>query len=244
MLRPIDPPEVIILSTQRSGTHLLQSMLGSHSLVQTRGEFILDYRRRRAAGIASPELEPSEVVGFRYRRRQGFVNIGIVMYGQVAEFEAWCGPLRTSKIIHLIRDPLDVARSRLQMKRDREILGEKYRAHYHTKDTVVLPPIYRDPDESALALKVKESQEHHIRLLESENNILTISYEEICGNRQIDKLNENLAKRLFDFLGLDVEEATTGLVKTSERGGGGNGLNVDAQLADLVCENDFARGFA
>lgn len=226
----IEPPEVIILSTQRSGTHLLQSMLGCHSLVQTRGEFILDYRRKRAAGILEPELDPAAIAGFRYRRRPGFVNLGIVMYGQIAEFERWCGSLLSCKIVHLIRDPLQVAKSRLQMKRDREVLGDKFRAHYHAHHTATLPPVYTDPDEVALAEQIRISQTHHLKLLEGNPNVLTLSYEEICNNKQVSHLDAALGQRLFSFLGLDAEDVRTHLVKTSERGSGVNGLRVNEDL--------------
>lgn len=230
MTSRIESPEVIILSTQRSGTHLLQSMLACHTQVQARGEFILHYRRKCAGGVAAPELDPAEVAGFRYRCRPGFVNLGIVMYGQIAEFEQLCGPLLAPKIIHLVRDPVQVAKSRLQMKFDRALLGDKFRAHYHTKDTAALPPVFTDPDEEALAERVRVSQSYHLQLLAGRSNVLTVTYEEICANQQVVQLSPPLAQRLFDFLELDVEAASTGLVKTSARGSGVNKLSVSEDL--------------
>lgn len=231
MIGRIESPDVIILSTQRSGTHLLQSMLGAHSRVQTRGEFILQFRRKRAAGIDAPELEPAELTGYRFRRRPGFVNLGIVMYGQIKEYEALCQPLLSTKIIHLIRDPQHVARSQLQMKRDRDVLGDKYRAHYHVRDAAMLPPVVAHPEEHELAEKIRASQAYHLDLLEGKPDVFTISYEEICQDRQVRQFDEKLAARLFAFLDLDVEAVSTELVKTSARGSGVNGLSVMDSLA-------------
>lgn len=232
----IEAPEVIILSTQRSGTHLLQSILGGHEKVQARGEFILQFRRKRAAGVEAPELDPAELAGFRYRCRPGFVNLGIVMYGQIREYEALCGPLLAPKIIHLVRDPLQVARSRLQMQRDREVLGDQYRAHYRVGDDMALPPVMIDAQAAAaLAEEIRLSQQFHLRLLDGKPNVMTVSYEELCGNRQVSQLPAELGERLFGFLGLPPRLTTTQLVKTSERGNGVNQLSIlqDAPLAAL-----------
>jgi len=126
----VDKPDVVILSHQRSGTHFLQASLASHPKVRPRGEFLLQLKKKVKSSEAKMSAL-SQVESPVFRNQTGMLNIGIVMYSQMALFEPICGELCSYPVIHLTRNPWNVAQSIVQMKADRQSLGEAYRAHYH-----------------------------------------------------------------------------------------------------------------
>jgi hypothetical protein len=221
----IESPDIVILAQQRSGTHFLQSSLSQHPRIQTRGEFVLHYQRMRAKGIPNPENEIEESCAFRYRRRQGFVNVGIVMYSQLGDFEELCGPLMACRIIHLIRNPECIARSLIQMDADRKILGKDFRAHYHSSDELVLPPLTDVVIEEKIK-KVAGAQAEFVNRLAGCPNVLTVTYEELTQNSQVNILDAGSTRKLLDFLNLDMHVLSTKLIKSSLRGTGINKLTV------------------
>lgn len=221
----IPAPDVIILSQQRSGTHLLQSALARHPQIETRGEFLVHYQRALARGVPHPEMEAYPECPYRYRRRENFVNIGIVMYSHIALYEELCAPLESSKIIHLLRDPSDVAQSLAQMDYDKKTMGAAFRAHYHASDVVNLPRITTSNIEEKAA-QIALAQDKYKRRLSNVENVLTVTYEELTGNVQVNELAYSATCRLMEFLNLQVVPLKTELVKTSLRGTGSNALSV------------------
>jgi len=122
----IEKPDVIILSHPRSGTHFLQASLASHPKVHVRDEFMRIYAR---TGLD----ELKNLINFKgriYANTPRRLNIGIIMYQDVPEFEKRFGPLYQAKIIHLVRDPRRVARSFAQMWAD--LILNKVDYQYHT----------------------------------------------------------------------------------------------------------------
>lgn len=190
-------PEVIILSTQRSGTHLLESFLVKHPMFHGKGEMFLRYTR---SGVLLENVE-------------GKINIGILMYSELPIFFALGGSNYNPKVIHLLRDPYKVALSRLQMEADKSQLGSAYRAHYFI-DELSNPEVKKILDErispdltrvESLAASIAESQQKHIRLLESIAH-LQISYEEIVkDDESVHVLDKEIQRRLLSFLDVPAD---------------------------------------
>jgi hypothetical protein len=224
-----EPPQVVILSHQRSGTHFLESSLEVHPNITTRGEFILRYQRMQRAGVAHPERERFEDNPYRFRNRPDHVNVGIVMYNQLAHFEQFCGPLTKCKVLHLIRNPLQIALSLRQMEVDRQLMGNKFRAHYDTTDEIQLPGIAPDAvglDEQVA--RIAAWQAEHVALLAGHPDNLAITYEEMTQDQQVNRMADDVAAKLLDFLQLAYHLLETRLVKTSLRGTGVNKLRTTA----------------
>ena len=68
-------PQVLIFSTQRSGTHLLASFFEQHPQIHVRGEAFLRYER---TGTITENIP-------------GKLNMGILMYNQVLTMESLGG---------------------------------------------------------------------------------------------------------------------------------------------------------
>jgi hypothetical protein len=196
-------PEVIILSTQRSGTHLLESFLAKHPLFHAKGEMFLKFIRSNVLVENAP----------------GKINIGILMYGQLRTFLQLGGFEYNPKIIHLLRNPYNVALSRLQMGADRVQMGEAYQAHFHIED-LSRPEIKKMLDErirpdltevETLASKITEEQQVFIQMLENTPH-LQLNYEEIVrDNESVRILDKEIQSRILSYLDVpdDCELYTT-----------------------------------
>jgi hypothetical protein len=137
------------------------------------------------------------------------------MYNLLDFAEKECGLLLTDcKVIHLLRDARRVAYSNIQMRANRNYLGDKFKAHYRQGESV--------PPNSPVSLKavalmetrVVEQQEAFASILRRHPNTLTIHYEDITCNRQVNAIPYKHAVALLAFLGLDYCPLTTTLVKT------------------------------
>jgi hypothetical protein len=208
----IDTPDAIILAHQRSGTHLLQSCLESHPKIRGRGEFVLHYRRRlqRRAG----ETAPTDLDRI-WRNVPGVINTGIVMYSQVPTYESLCGKLGNQRIVHLIRDPHNVAQSVAQMEADRVLRGAAFRAHFRVDEELPSPAPTLGDDIAVIEAKVTALQAQFIKRLEGHPKCLRISYEAITGNREVRELPRELTAHILEFFGLEYHPLRTDLRKTS-----------------------------
>jgi hypothetical protein len=212
----VETPDAIILSHARSGTHFLLSSLASHPAIHGRGEFILRYQRWRQDG--NVEIISPDGVGLFSNLANRF-NIGIVMYPCVEAFENLCGPLHDCQIIHLLRNPADVAISLVQMEADRAKLGSSFRAHSRITEP---PPVHFEIDFEAVAMqkeRIGKVQEIFSRRLASCSKVLSISYEEITNNRQVNLVDEAIAARILSFLRLAYSPLSTTLRKTQPHAG-------------------------
>ena len=190
-------PEIIILSTQRSGTHLLESFLTKHPRINGKGEMFLRYKR----------------TGILKENDDNKINVAILMYSEINVFLNLGGGNYFPKIIHLIRAPYQVALSRLQMQADKLQLGDKYKAHCKVSDLQkpeIIEKLNRrnKPDLStveSLSAAILKNQTKHISLLEKVHH-LQIDYNEIAQNgKSAEYLNEDTQRKLLAFLELPDE---------------------------------------
>jgi hypothetical protein len=234
-----EKPHAIILSVPRSGTHFLQASLASHPRIFSRDEFLVRY-----ANNGSNELD--NLLGLRYHayaNKPSRLNIGIIMYENIQDYESFFGPLTETKIIHLLRNPLDIALSCLRMETDRKYYQNKFRKHYlqnerplpHRKFQIgILHALLRNicvwsPDGSppansapssfeegiaAIAQVIETMQSHVSRQLASHPDILTVNYDEITGNTQVNRLPKPICVKILDFLDLEYRPLTNNLRKT------------------------------
>jgi hypothetical protein len=181
-----DIPQVLILGTQRSGTHVLESFFRKHPQIHIRGEVFLPYEKTGKAG----------------GNISGKLNIGILMYSQVAAMEKMGGKLLDQKIIHLLRNPKAIARSRLQMEADRKVLGAQYRAHLYQGESL---PRRGIPDTSVLekmARSIEMEQEKYKEILKGTFH-LELHYEDFVPSEEsISVLDRSVQIRVLSFLGL------------------------------------------
>jgi hypothetical protein len=208
----VEPPDAVIFAHQRSGTHLLQSSLASHPQVHGRGEFVLLYKR--ACRRVQENVKPTNDRPLAYVNKPHRLNIGIVMYSEKAIFEGLCGPLSAFRVIHLLREPLQVATSVAQMEADRAALGEKFRAHYNLDECPPAHAEYSTDRIAPLVAKVAALQEKYVLELRHYPRVLTVSYEEITAGKQVAEIPAGIAHRLLGFLELKEEGLRNTLRKT------------------------------
>lgn len=220
----IAKPDAIILSHQRSGTHFLQASLASHPRVHPRGEFLLQLKKRVKAGATSDTFNSEE--GFVFRNKPERLNIGIVMYSQMPLFEPICGTLHDYPIIHLLRDPRAVALSILQMEADRLAHGSAYRAHYHLNE---VPPPQGNRTSNGLEELTKQvaSVQADFRQRHSMHpRMLTVTYEELTANQQVNALSGENSEKLLGFLGLPFVALQNSLRKSASGDGSSDSIWV------------------
>lgn len=186
-------PEILIIGYQRSGTHLLESFLKNHPLINGRGEIFLKYEQN----------------GRIEKNKESKINVGILMYGQMSAFEKLGGILKKHKIIHLVRNSEDVALSLLQAEADKKIQGSDYKAHY--KENEIMPEHYKIKYRKALLLIIKKriyaKQRKYSEEL-SKSGCLELTYESIApNNKTVKELDKNLTKMIFDYLEIKIDGA-------------------------------------
>lgn len=207
---PASRPDLVILSHQRSGTHLLATALASHPCIRTRGEFLLPLARALRSGAPRP-ADP----GLRVAAAQpGFLDASIVMYNQLDLFQRLFGPLRAGKVVHLVRDPLMVARSALQNRADRALYGEGARAHYRKAETPPRPAPLPAGQLGPVRTRVAAEQARHREELRGHPGLLEVSYEELTDGREVGELPPAVAARLLAFAGVETAVLYTSLRKT------------------------------
>jgi len=205
-----DKPYAIIVGHPRSGTHLLESCLACHPKVHKRSECVLRYKQLDGKTKLSAELRKKTP----FINHPGYVNLAIVMYAELPLLEQLCGPLAGFKIIHLLRDPLAVARSYAQWEANKALHGKKARAHYKTAETPL--PNAPVPEKSlrTLANKVKKLQTEHAEILASHPATLTVHYEDFTQNEQVAELPADFADEILKFIGLRPHRLACDLRKT------------------------------
>jgi hypothetical protein len=209
----IENSDVLILGHPRSGTHFLQSSLVSHPGIHGRGECFLRYQR--FIKEHDPAAAKSYSKPFIFNNKPGCLNLAILSYQSFPFFDRRLGrSLFASKIIHLIRDPFHVATSLVQMEADRTASGDKFKAHYRVNESLpVSAPISRE-EVKAVELRVTELQGAFRARLESHPHVMTVSYDEVTKNCQVNQIPENHARQWLDFLGLNYLPLVNTLKKT------------------------------
>jgi hypothetical protein len=185
-------PEILIISHPRSGTHLLESFLKGHPMINGRGVIIVKYEEK---GI----IETNKIFKF---------NVGILMYEHISTFEKLGGILKKHKIIHLVRNSKDVALSILQMKADKIIQHSNYVAHHKENEII---PIRGKIIYSKKQLLIMERMVEYRQKKYSEElrkfGCLELSYESIApNNTTVKELDKKISKAIFDYLGIKIDD--------------------------------------
>jgi hypothetical protein len=207
-----DKPDVVILSHPRSGTHFLEASLNSHPRIHKRGQCVLRYNLRHA-DQRSVELQQKAKI---FSNEPGRVNIAIVMYSEVEDFERLCGPLARCKVIHLLRNSKDVARSVAQWQADKAVYGTNSRAHYKLGEKPLPKAPLQHDGLADIEAEVKKWQRNFTKQLQKHPAVMVVRYEEITHNRQVNRLSYEFGKKILNFLGLGPYPLHNELRKTGE----------------------------
>lgn len=178
--------DFIILCTQRTGSHMLASALNAHPDISCCGE-----------------LRPKDIVV----PSSGDVTGAILMYSNWRDFGV---RVSASKIIHLVRDPDNTAKSRLVNNKDKEEQKKKHKAHFLEKvDRGFEIDVKQVGDLSGSIRKKVKRARGWIRDIPH----IEVTYEELTENVSVSQLPTEVAKRITDFLGLSYAPLITELVK-------------------------------
>lgn len=195
--------DFIIYCAPRVGAHMLASMLNSHPEVACEGEVHLpnDPDTKRAKKKA--KLPGVKLVG------------AIVHY----RFEKVWAPL----VIHLTRDPANLALSQARMKEVRKYSGASdtkyagFKMHQEIGSKAPSNSLIKVGPHLAKAIKqrARMQMDHAAYLLRSKvaagelKGILDLTYEGITGNQSVEVMPEAVAKKVLGFLGLGYSELRT-----------------------------------
>ena len=207
-----DLPQIIILSQPRSGTHFIETALASHPDIRPRGECFLRYKRYMdALAVDKSAIVPHAHV---FHNSPCRTNVGILMYNMIGFFESTWGSLTSQRLIHLLRNPKDIAASVAQKLVDSNYYKDSYRSHYRITHT----PLLHQPIDRSLAAAMEKSiliqQRHYINELATYPHVLTVDYDLITGNQQTFELDDGIATMLLGFIGISYHKLTTNLLKT------------------------------
>ncbi len=195
---------------------MLLASLMSHPQVRSRGECVLGYR----TCLDNQDIETLMERKYIHSNRTDRVNIGIVMYSAMPAFAELGGNLETIRIIHLLRDPQQTARSCLALKASRAA-DPSVKSHYKLDERQPTGKVSVDSVKlAALAGRIAALQAHYKSLLMEHPRVLSISYEELTHGQQVNTVPDNVSKKLLDFLGLPFQVLTNPLQKTSAAGPG------------------------
>lgn len=196
-----------IVCMQRSGSHMLSSALARHPCLASHGEFGPFVRSGRA-----------------YVRQAGRLNFMIVMYNQFEDALARGIDVRALPVIHLTRGLRAVAISNLRMIQSSLALGPAHRAHFRNAAEIPVQFSYR-PGEDEIAAWIEQYRplvKAGRQVVAGRSDVCTIDYAELTGNASIDRLPDESARRICDFLGIPVVgPLTIGIIKSSGRGPAG-----------------------
>ena len=195
--RGADTPEpfdldFVLITTERSGSHLLMSLLSSHPLIRTHGEILLNGRVPRR--IEGRKVGATIHYG-QWKRRPSAIDF------------------KKTKVIHLLRDPRGVALSQARNRIDQRIHGDRHRAHFRVGDE---PPEIYEVDLEAIekrTINIAAQQKEFTRMLRRKT-VYTVTYEELTRNQSIETAPEGFARPLLDFLGVEHRRLRTTFAKS------------------------------
>jgi hypothetical protein len=205
-----ESPYAIIVSHPRSGTHLLESCMASHPKIHKRSECVLRYKQLLDKKTRKTALRDQRI----FKNQAGRVNIAIVMYAELPLFEQLCGPVTRVKVIHLLRNPVAVARSFAQWEANKARYGKKARAHYKAGEKPAPNAPFSEESIRSITREVKKQQKKHVALFARHLSALTVAYEEFTDNQQVGHLPEEFCQKILGFIGLPLRPLTCDLRKT------------------------------
>jgi hypothetical protein len=200
-------PHIVILSLPRSGTHFLESSLASHPRIHARGECFKRY-------LTWIDGDRSKLGSYRFCNKPNCINTAVIMYSKLGQFEAVCGSIFSFKVIHLIRRPRDVALSVVQMEEDKRHLGIRFKPHHSIHDPQQPCASFAQNRVSIVEESVRRCQGTVASMLTSHQQLLTVSYDDLTGNKQVNALSDSACNLLLGFLGLEFYPLRNHLRKT------------------------------
>ena len=202
---PTDVTPIFVVGMPRTGTTLLERILGNHPQIETCGE-LNDFRQqmqwvnnRRTTLTLDADIGPfvarldATMLGRRYLAKTGWLTKGKSFYSDKHPLNVlWCGPIMKAlphaKIIHLRRNPMDSCFSNLK-----ELFAPQYYPYSYALDE--LGAHYRN----------------YARLMQrchaiAPGRILDVHYEDLAMHP------EREARRVQDYLGLPAVEGVTDIL--------------------------------
>jgi glycosyltransferase involved in cell wall biosynthesis/cytochrome c556 len=187
----------------RSGSHLLATAINSHPEIHCQGELLHVLTEPHKAYAAVCDIAT------------GVVNGAIIMYEQWELLRALS--IIPSKIIHLTRDARQTALSFIRNNEHLSAYGARHNPHAWRNACEPLEMRDYPVDEKQLAERtalVRQSQHASSSFLPKSR--LEVTYEELCGNHDVDTIEQTAADRIVEFLGVSGgKKMITPLRKTS-----------------------------
>lgn len=166
--------DYIILCSQRSGSHLLATLLNSHSDISCSGE----------SGEKMDEL--------KYIKDN--INGRIVMYNRTKNLEQ----LDNVKILHLVRNPYDTARSRwVNSLQSKDAKHDVFESHYREDKEFNIT--IDEKEIKKLSSNINKEQSKFRNLIKNKPH-REINYDEITRGECISKLDEETTTKILNFL--------------------------------------------
>jgi len=202
---PRDATPIFVVGMPRTGTTLLERILGNHPQIETCGE-LNDFRQqmqwannRRTSLTLDVDVGPfvagldANVLGKRYLAKTKWLTRGKAFYSDKHPLNMlWCGPilkaLPHAKIIHLRRNPMDSCFSNLK-----ELFAPEYYPYSYALDE--LAAHYRN---------YNRLMQHWHAI--APGRILDVRYEDLVMHP------EHEARRVQEYLGLPAVEGVTDIL--------------------------------
>jgi len=188
----------LLIGRQRSGTHMLGAMIGSHPRVKYTGEIFWSHKRARDWGDMMTKIERVAGGGFD-------VILVDVKYNQIS------APVETLvahpevKVIQIIR---------------RDIRRLYYSGELHT---FYGNNPWAKEDRVAMTFRVDPARLEALRRSQAEQVAkwkrfvdMQLFYEDLTGNREVEIMPEKYSQAVCMCLGIEVKELTTGTKKVAQ----------------------------
>ena len=192
-----EPTRVVILSTQRSGTKLLEECLGSHPDVEIGGEILRDI----------PPYPERALHNF-FEGGDAPVRVCRLMYNHITEPVILWLQMKEVRIIHLIREDHVRREVSNDVNRRREELG---RLEHHSYGEC--EPVQIEVDIPWVVGRISwvKGQIGRFRRLFESGPYLEVTYEQMvgCEGDEVSELRDDLACKLYRFLDLDPHPLTS-----------------------------------
>lgn len=179
--------DFFILTAQRSGSHMLASALNSHPSISCEGEL----------------GRPDDVI----KSSKGEVKGAILMY---RHWHMFGDQFTARKILHLVRDPYNIARSRLANEQDKKQKKWEHEAHFREK-------VSREFELDGKMLgEVRDAVKDETRRIRNDLRQtlhMEVSYEELTGDVSVTEIPQEVSDKLTSFLEVPSASLSTDLVK-------------------------------
>lgn len=185
--------DFLIVCGQRSGSHLLGTMLNSHPDICCRGEI---WQARDKFLPVNVHPKPTQILG------------GILMYSkgkngeEITAIETLENYIDCGRVIHLKRDPLEMARSRyVQVLMKMAEAGGAHSIRGNKRNKIEIEPLPDDELKRRAAVIEAQRMEVDGYLRAHEIKTMNVDYKRLTsGGQDVDSLNYHTAGQLLRFL--------------------------------------------